>query len=75
MPHHSPTPATLDDAELAKVKRLEGELGDDSVVVAYAKTLEPAELSAEQLARLGRWRRNLGCTGWRGGNQGSSESS
>ena len=60
MPHHRPRPAMLDDAELARVKRLEDELGDDAVVVAYAKTLEPAELSAEQLERLRKMEEELG---------------
>ena len=60
MPHHRPRPAMLEDAELAQVKRLEDELGDDSVVVAYAKTLEPAELSAEQLERLRKMEEELG---------------
>lgn len=49
---HVPAPAVLDDAKLAKVKRLESELGGDSVVVAYTKSLEPATLTSAQLARL-----------------------
>ena len=60
MPHHRPTPAVLDDDKLAKVKRLESELGDDSVIVAYTKTLQPAELSGEQLARLKQMEEALG---------------
>jgi hypothetical protein len=50
----------LDDDKLAKVKRLESELGGDSLVVAYTKTLEPAELTAEQLARLREIEEELG---------------
>lgn len=60
MSHHAPAPAVLDDEKLAKVKQLEGELGDDSVIVAYTKTLEPAELRAEQLTRLKQIEQELG---------------
>jgi hypothetical protein len=60
MSHHTPAPAVLDDDKLAKVKQLEGELGDDSVVVAYTNALQPAELRAEQLARLKQMEEALG---------------
>jgi len=47
-----PKPAVLSDEELSKVRALEAKLGDNVVVVAYAKTLQPAKLKPTDLQRL-----------------------
>ncbi len=44
--------AMLGTDEVAKVRALEEKLGDDYVVLAYDKPLEPAELTDEQLTQL-----------------------
>ena len=47
-----PKTAVLGDEELAKVRALEKELGEDVVIIAYDKPLEPARLNREQQDRL-----------------------
>ena len=52
MPADEPKLAVLDDEAVAKVRALEEELGDNVVVVAYDRPLEPANLTAEQLEKV-----------------------
>lgn len=47
-----PRMAVLTDEELAAVRALEEELGEDVVVLAYDKPLEPARLNREQQDRI-----------------------
>jgi len=56
----APKPAVLSDEELAKVRALEAQLGKDVVLVAYAKPLEPAALTPQQLEQLQQLERELG---------------
>ena len=44
--------AMLDDEALAKVRALEQDLGDNVLVVAYDRPLEPANLTPEQLEKV-----------------------
>ncbi len=50
--------AQLDEARLAKVKKLESDLG--AIVVAYQPTFKPADLDRSQLARLREVEEELG---------------
>jgi hypothetical protein len=52
MTENEPRMAVLTDEEVATVRALERELGDQVVVLAYDKPLEPARLSREQQDRL-----------------------
>lgn len=45
-------PATLTNEELAKLQKLEAEIGDNVVVIAYALPHEPANLDSEKLVKL-----------------------
>ena len=47
-----PKIAVLNDEELAKVRELERELGEDVVILAFDKPLEPARLNREQVDKL-----------------------
>ncbi len=60
MNDHEPRPAVLNEDQVHRVQQFEHDLGDDSVVIAYAKTLEPAELTPEQLDRLRKIEQELG---------------
>jgi hypothetical protein len=45
-------PAMLSKADLDKVKALESKLGDDVIVVAYAKEEDPADLEPKDIEQL-----------------------
>ncbi len=60
MNHEQPKPAVLDENQVHRVQQFEHELGDDAVVIAYAKALEPAELTPKQLDRLREVEKELG---------------
>jgi len=60
MNNHEARPAVLEEGEVHRLQQFEHDLGDDAVVIAYAKTLEPAELTPEQLRRLRQLERELG---------------
>lgn len=47
-----PKIAVLTDQELARVRALEQELGEDVVIIAYDKPLEPARLTREQMDKI-----------------------
>ena len=51
--------AILDDDALGKVRALEGELGDNVVIVAYDRPLELARLNQEQMDKLSDVERTL----------------
>jgi hypothetical protein len=44
--------AELSDDEVARVRALEEELGENIVILAYDKPLSPARLTEEQVARV-----------------------
>ena len=48
----APKIAVLGDEDLARVRALEEELGEDVVIIAYDKPLEPARLNREQVDKL-----------------------
>ena len=52
MTEDAPKMAVLTDEEVAKVRELEQELGEEVVVLAYDKPLEPARLSRELQDKL-----------------------
>ncbi len=52
--------AILSAEEVARVEALERELGEDYVVIAYDKPLQPAELDDEQLRELRRAEAEIG---------------
>ena len=52
MSAEAPKIAVLNDEELAKVRELEAELGEDVLIIAYDKPLEPARLNRDQVDRV-----------------------
>jgi len=52
MPQDAPKLAMLNAQQVAKVRELEAQLGDDVVILAYDKPLEPAELTDEQVEKI-----------------------
>jgi hypothetical protein len=60
MPNESLKPAMLSAQQLAKLKSLESEIGDDVVVIAYAKAEEPAKLEDAKLKKLQETEKELG---------------
>ena len=53
-------PAVLNDDELKKLRALEAKMGDDVVLVAYARPLEPAGLTDDQLGQIKKLEQDLG---------------
>jgi hypothetical protein len=52
MSENEPKMAVLTDEEVATVRALEQELGEEVVILAYDKPLEPARLNRDQQDRL-----------------------
>lgn len=52
MTDEEPKIAELSEDEVGKVRALEGELGENVVIIAYDRPLQPATLSQEQVDKL-----------------------